>query len=160
MKNLGSSDSSLQLPKQNSGNQMPVNEDRPARVISFTSKLTEFLNWFTEWKDAFCRFLRPNIYTRKIDGPATLPEFPSWESLPYPASHRIFYHLLADEECTDLSNLAKVSTHFRTEVKKFIENNKPGIKFVKLSKCYGSISITYGNRMLAMLVKIHLYPAN
>ncbi|GMR52190.1 hypothetical protein PMAYCL1PPCAC_22385, partial [Pristionchus mayeri] len=77
--------------------------------------------------------------------------FSSWESIPWPANNRIFYHLRTDEDCFDLTILAEVSTHFRSGVKEFMKksDNRPGVKSVHFSKDEDGIS-----------VEIQLYPSN
>ncbi|GMR52960.1 hypothetical protein PMAYCL1PPCAC_23155 [Pristionchus mayeri] len=78
-------------------------------------------------------------------------EYPSWESLPWPASSRIFLHLRTDKECADLANLTQVSTHFHSGLKEFMMNplNRPTIKKLCLQKDYDKLS-----------VDISLYPSN
>ncbi|GMR57852.1 hypothetical protein PMAYCL1PPCAC_28047, partial [Pristionchus mayeri] len=71
------------------------------------------------------------------------PEYPSWESLPWPALDRIFSFLRTDEECYDLANLANVSTHFRAAVKKYMgtPSNRPGLESVYILKSSNGLDI-------------------
>ncbi|GMR30950.1 hypothetical protein PMAYCL1PPCAC_01145, partial [Pristionchus mayeri] len=89
--------------------------------------------------------------THKGDQHTEYPSSHSWESLPWPASKRIFFHLRTNEECTDLANLSQVSRHYYSEVHQFMhrEDNRPGIKYVHLLKTDNE-----------MKMKIGLYPSN
>ncbi|GMR52182.1 hypothetical protein PMAYCL1PPCAC_22377, partial [Pristionchus mayeri] len=80
-----------------------------------------------------------------------LNRFSSWESLPWPATKRIYCHLRTDDDCVDLVNLPEVSTHFRTGVKGFMkrDDNRPGIRTVHLIKSNAGWNIW-----------ILLYPSN
>ncbi|GMR31456.1 hypothetical protein PMAYCL1PPCAC_01651, partial [Pristionchus mayeri] len=75
----------------------------------------------------------------------------SWESLPWPASIRIYFHLRTNEECNDLANLSQVSRHFHTEVFEFMkkDENRPGIKNLRLEKTSNEMEMSIG-----------LYPSN
>ncbi|GMR30954.1 hypothetical protein PMAYCL1PPCAC_01149, partial [Pristionchus mayeri] len=86
--------------------------------------------------------------THKVDQHT---EYPSWESLPWPASKRIYFNLRTNEECTDLANLTQVSRHYYSEVHQFMhrEDNRPGVKYVHLLKTENE-----------MKMKIGLYPSN
>ncbi|GMR56970.1 hypothetical protein PMAYCL1PPCAC_27165, partial [Pristionchus mayeri] len=68
-----------------------------------------------------------------------------------PARNRIFYFLRSNEECTDLNNLSRVSTHFYHGVHEFMkkEHNRPGICELDLEKIYNG-----------MKLEVLLFPAN
>ncbi|GMR52197.1 hypothetical protein PMAYCL1PPCAC_22392, partial [Pristionchus mayeri] len=88
----------------------------------------------------------------EIDSLTALNEPPSWGSLPAicrPFIQRLCFHLRNEEDCADLGNLAKISTHFRTGVKEFMNNNRPGVYSVDLRKTDERIS-----------VEMSLYPSN
>ncbi|GMR52189.1 hypothetical protein PMAYCL1PPCAC_22383, partial [Pristionchus mayeri] len=97
---------------------------------------------------AQCRGL--NLDSPKKNSEASLTESMSWESLPWPASKRIFFHLQT-EECIDLANLAKVSTHYNIGVNEVMmrAGNRPGLKYVVVTKSNGYISMEF-----------HLYRTN
>ncbi|GMR57035.1 hypothetical protein PMAYCL1PPCAC_27230, partial [Pristionchus mayeri] len=72
--------------------------------------------------------------TFTIDRSSDLLEYPSWESLPWPALNRTLSFLHTNKECFDLANLSKVSTHFNNAVKEFMRSarNRPGLECVAL----------------------------
>ncbi|GMR57841.1 hypothetical protein PMAYCL1PPCAC_28036, partial [Pristionchus mayeri] len=71
-------------------------------------------------------------------------EYPSWESLPWPALDRIFSYLRTYTECEDLTNLAMVSTRFRAEVKEFMRysRNRAGLYGVEIRATNGGLELT------------------
>ncbi|GMR31291.1 hypothetical protein PMAYCL1PPCAC_01486, partial [Pristionchus mayeri] len=71
------------------------------------------------------------------------------ESLPWPALTRLFSHLLDEEDCADLANLAKVSTHIHKGVNEFMKKNRPAIKHILI-----------GKSNVGIFVDIYLLPSN
>ncbi|GMR57275.1 hypothetical protein PMAYCL1PPCAC_27470, partial [Pristionchus mayeri] len=86
--------------------------------------------------------------TQKTECHIDLPETPSWESLAWPAVDRICLHLFNREDCGDLANLAKVSTHYHDGVYNFMKKNRPGVYMVDLQSIDS-----------ALVVYIGLYPS-
>ncbi|GMR57849.1 hypothetical protein PMAYCL1PPCAC_28044 [Pristionchus mayeri] len=77
------------------------------------------------------------------DLPTDESEYPSWESLPRPAFDRVFSYLRTDKKCSDLASLAKVSTLFRAQVKRFMgtPGNGPTIFRATLMKTEDGLKI-------------------
>ncbi|GMR33762.1 hypothetical protein PMAYCL1PPCAC_03957, partial [Pristionchus mayeri] len=82
------------------------------------------------WMDSFCKDFSSQC--RRSD--AVDPKEHSWADLPWPAVDRICCHLFRRYNCSDLANLAQVSTHYLSGVNDFMirDYNKPGIYAVEL----------------------------
>ncbi|GMR38144.1 hypothetical protein PMAYCL1PPCAC_08339, partial [Pristionchus mayeri] len=74
-----------------------------------------------------------------------------WESLPWPALDRISFHLRTNEDCSDLTNISIVSTHFRTGVTKFMNRleNRPTIENISILKDDNGL-----------VARVYLFPSN
>ncbi|GMR33092.1 hypothetical protein PMAYCL1PPCAC_03287, partial [Pristionchus mayeri] len=70
---------------------------------------------------------------------------------PWPALNRLFLHLYSKDDCSDLANLAQVSTHFHYGVHEFMrrDDNRPAYRQVALEKNKNGV-----------IVEVSLIPSN
>ncbi|GMR50692.1 hypothetical protein PMAYCL1PPCAC_20887, partial [Pristionchus mayeri] len=135
---------------------VPVNVDRPAEMMS--SSFSSHFSADPESKcvDDLCRDFsfqcrNNNAGDMQQASQCVLKKVQSWESLPWPAVERICYNLFHPENCSDLDNLAQVSTHYFAGVNTFMNRagNKPGVGYVLLR-----------NSRVGLAATIHLIPSN